>query len=153
MVSLPELAFLVLSDVINIITRVRFNITWFIIVCLPCSGNTMSWKTREICKPLLITLPPLPSSTCKQKNIPLYAPSGSYWNICNFISTQVSRKLPTYPSPKSTLTLTSQKCWVRGGVGGQFPQNPKLLQYVIFWKLSWKRKKTSTLRMYFDQQF
>ena len=67
MVSLPELAFLVLSDVINIITRVRFNITWFIIVCLPCSGNTMSWKTREICKPLLITLPPSPHPPVNKK--------------------------------------------------------------------------------------
>ena len=28
-------------------------------------------------------------------------------------------KLPTYPSPKSTLTLRT-KCWLRGGVGGQF---------------------------------
>ena len=36
-------------------------------------------------------------------------------------------KLPTYPSPKPTLTLTShlarEKCWLRGGVGGQFPSN------------------------------
>ena len=45
----------------------------------------------------------------------------------------VSGKLPTYPSPKPTLSLTSQqvfyvllfslkaKCCPRGGVGGQFP--------------------------------
>ena len=32
---------------------------------------------------------------------------------------------PNYPSPKSTLTLTSHlaKCWIRGGVGGQFARN------------------------------
>lgn len=73
MVSLPELAFLVLSDVINIITRVRFNITWFVIICLPCSSNTMSWKTREICKPLLITLPPSPHPPVNKKH-PLISP-------------------------------------------------------------------------------
>ena len=36
-------------------------------------------------------------------------------------------KLPTYPSPKPTLTLSyfslRAKCWLRGGVGGQFPRN------------------------------
>ena len=34
--------------------------------------------------------------------------------------------LHTYPSPKPTLTLTSHlgaKCWLRGGVGGQFPKD------------------------------
>jgi len=35
-------------------------------------------------------------------------------------------KLPTYPSPKLTLTHTpqlGQKRWLRRGVGGQFPRN------------------------------
>ena len=37
----------------------------------------------------------------------------------------VSGKLATYPSPKPTLTLTSQlraKCWLRGGGMGNFPR-------------------------------
>ena len=41
-------------------------------------------------------------------------------------SLYVSGKLPTYPSPKLTLTLNfslKEKCWLRGGVGGQFPRN------------------------------
>ena len=34
-------------------------------------------------------------------------------------------KLPTYPSPKPTLSSSSQlgQCWLRGGVGGQFARN------------------------------
>ena len=46
----------------------------------------------------------------------------------------VSGKLPTYPSPKPTLSLTSHlraKCWIRGGVGGQFPRNPHLAMDII----------------------
>ena len=33
--------------------------------------------------------------------------------------------LPTYPFPKPALTLTSHLtlCWLRGGVGGQFPRD------------------------------
>ena len=27
------------------------------------------------------------------------------------------------PPPKSSLTLTSHKCWVKGGIGRQFPRN------------------------------
>ena len=42
-------------------------------------------------------------------------------------SLHVPGKLPTYPSSKLTLTLTSHlirgKCWLRGGVGGQFSRN------------------------------
>ena len=41
-------------------------------------------------------------------------------------SLYVFGKLPSYPSPKPTLTPTShvrEKCWLRGGVGGQFPRN------------------------------
>ena len=48
------------------------------------------------------------------------------WREANFYgSLCVSGKLPTYPSPKPTLTLTSHlksKCWIRGGVGGQLPR-------------------------------
>ena len=39
----------------------------------------------------------------------------------------VSGKLPTYPSPKPTSTLTSllgQKCWLRGGVGRNIKNCP-----------------------------
>ena len=38
--------------------------------------------------------------------------------------------LHTYPSRKPTLTLTSHlgaKCWLRGGVGGQFPKRIMIL--------------------------
>ena len=34
-------------------------------------------------------------------------------------SLYISGKLPTYPSPKSL----KAKCWLRGGVGGQFPSS------------------------------
>ena len=40
----------------------------------------------------------------------------------NLASFCVSRKLPNYPSPNPTLALWT-KCWVRGGVGGEFPRN------------------------------
>ena len=40
---------------------------------------------------------------------------------------------PPPPSPKPTLTLTSfilrAKCWLRGGVGGQFPRNVICVPY------------------------
>ena len=45
---------------------------------------------------------------------------GSYGSL------YVSEKLPTYPSPKPTLTLTltpRERFWLGGGVGGQFPRN------------------------------
>ena len=38
----------------------------------------------------------------------------------------VSGKLPTYPSPKPTFNTylsLKAKCWLRGGLGGQFPRN------------------------------
>ena len=47
-------------------------------------------------------------------------------------------KLPTYPSAKPTLTLTSHfgqnvglraKYWLRGGEGGQFPRNVSLCKW------------------------
>ena len=41
-------------------------------------------------------------------------------------SISVSGKLRTYPSPNPTVTLTYlliMTCWVRGGVGAQFPRN------------------------------
>ena len=45
----------------------------------------------------------------------------------NMASLYVSKKLPTYPSPKPTLTLTSHFGQnvgrEEGGVGGQFPRN------------------------------
>ena len=52
----------------------------------------------------------------------LTLPSGERQNV------DVSGHCPPtpYPSPKPTLTLTShsgQKCWLRGGVGGQIPRN------------------------------
>ena len=47
-----------------------------------------------------------------------------YWSEGKrFGSLYVSGKLPTYPSPKPTLTLSSffrANCWLRGRVGGQF---------------------------------
>ena len=47
-----------------------------------------------------------------------------YWSEGKrFGSLYVSGKLPTCPSPKPTLTLSSffrANCWLRGRVGGQF---------------------------------
>ena len=53
----------------------------------------------------------------------------------------VSVKLPTYPFPKPTVTLSSylgqNACLFRGGVGGQFhknlndPQNPRYNSFPI----------------------
>ena len=41
-----------------------------------------------------------------------------------FVSLYISGKLPTSPFPKAALTLlTWAKCWLMGGVGGQFPRN------------------------------
>ena len=41
------------------------------------------------------------------------------------------RKLPTYPPPPlgniNTYLSLRAKCWLRGGVGGQFPRNPARL--------------------------
>ena len=52
--------------------------------------------------------------------------------VRNFESFNVSGKLPTYPSPKLTLTLTSHLGQnvglIRGGLDGQFPGN------VMNWK-------------------
>ena len=39
-------------------------------------------------------------------------------------------KLPIYPSPKPALTLRA-KCWLRGGVGGQFPGLSESLKNAI----------------------
>ena len=38
----------------------------------------------------------------------------------------VSGKLPNYPSPQPNINFnfsSRAKCWLRGGVGGQFPRN------------------------------
>ena len=63
-----------------------------------------------------------------------------HWNR----SLYVSGKLPTYPSPKSTSTLT-EKRWLRVGVGGQFPRN-------IWWSRNWKPRQVVSRRICFGIQ-
>ena len=48
---------------------------------------------------------------------------------CSHGSLYVSRKLPTYPSPKP-------KCWLRGGVGGSFPETCNDLSYLTMFSNS-----------------
>ena len=59
----------------------------------------------------------------------------SYFCGRKFISLYVSGKLPTYSSPKPTLTCFSlrAKCWLSGGVW-QFPRNVYMTR-----EFSWKR--------------
>ena len=58
-----------------------------------------------------------------------WTPSGPSLDLLKrerFGSISVSGKLHTYPSPNPAVTLTYLliiKCWVRGGVGAQFPKN------------------------------
>ena len=42
-------------------------------------------------------------------------------------------KLPTYPSPKPTLSSSSQlgQCWLRGGEGGQFLRNLNRSGFIV----------------------
>ena len=58
---------------------------------------------------------------------PIFWPvRNSAWPSKNFGSLYFSEKLPTHPSPKPALTLTSQlgqSVGLGGGVGGQFPRN------------------------------
>ena len=68
-------------------------------------------------------------------------------------SLHVSERLPTYPSPKPTLTLSSPlraKCWLGGGVDGKFPRNvyssitKDKAKYFTHKKLSVRRFSTLT---------
>ena len=56
----------------------------------------------------------------------------------NLVSLYVSGKLPTYPSHNPSIinayfSLTA-KCWLKGGVGGQFPRN-------VLWSQNLNSKK------------
>ena len=88
---------------------------------------------------------PTLSYTWSLKKVPLsggaspyreYPPSPPAVTMKVFGSLYVSGKLPTYPSPKPTFCPkweVSVKCWLRGGVGWQFPSNvPKFFLVFLY---------------------